>query len=263
MKIGVTPGLNDGLVAKEGIVYAGTGLQLTAFKASTGEIIWQNKGWRRGEGCVATLALSRNDVVIGSRHWGGLFGNEAKTGEKLWEDIDPDLRFRAATPAVWGDVMYVTSANSLLVVENKTGRILMRKKLGEGVEVASTPLVTDDAIIFGTSTNGVVALDKETLEEKWRFKTREAMILSAPYQGNHPVTVEASPVICGDQIYIGASDGTLYAIHAKTGRLQWRHHLGTPVFATVAVSGNGIFVVDFGGNVYGFAAQSGYESQNK
>ena len=129
--------------------------------------------------------------------------------------------------------MYVTSANSLLVVENKTGRILMRKKLGEGVEVASTPLVTDDAIIFGTSTNGMVALDKETLEEKWRFKTREAMILSAPYQGNHPATVEASPVICGDQIYIGASDGTLYAIHAKTGRLQWRHHLGTPVFASL------------------------------
>ena len=112
--------------------------------------------------------------------------------------------------------------------------------------------MTDDAIIFGTSTNGVVALDKETLEEKWRFKTREAMILSAPYQGNHPATVEASPVICGDQVYIGASDGTLYAINAKTGRLQWRHHMGAPIFATVAVSGNGLFAVDFGGNVYGF-----------
>ena len=113
-------------------------------------------------------------------------------------------------------------------------------------------MVTDDAIIFGTSTNGVVTLDKETLEEKWRFKTREAMILSAPYQGNHPATVEASPVICGDQVYIGASDGTLYAINAKTGRLQWRHHMGAPIFATVAVSGNGLFAVDFGGNVYGF-----------
>lgn len=255
LKIGVTPALNDGLVAKDGIVYAGTGYQLTAFKADTGETIWQNKDWGRGEGCVATLALSCNDVLIGSRHWGGLFGNDAKTGKMLWEDWDSDLRFRAATPAAWGDVMYITSANSLLVVENKSGRILMRKKLDDGVEVASTPLVTDEAIIFGTSTNGVVALDKETLEEKWRFKTREAMILSAPYQGNHPATVEASPVICGNQVYIGASDGTLYAIDAKTGRLQWRHHTGAPIFATVAVSGNGIFAVDFGGNVYGFSCE--------
>lgn len=255
LEIGVTPALNDGLVARDGIVYAGTGYQLTAFKAATGEVLWQNKGWGRGEGCVATLSLSNDDVLIGSRHWGGLFGNDARTGKMLWEDWDSDLRFRAATPAVWGDVMYVTSANSLLVVENKSGRVLMRKKLNYGVEVASTPLVTGDAIIFGTSTHGVVALDKETLEEKWQFKVREAMILSSPYQGNHPVTVEASPVLCGNQVYVGASDGTLYAIDARTGRLQWRHHLGAPVFASVAVSGNGIFVTDFGGNVYGFACE--------
>lgn len=255
LKIGVTPALNDGLVAKDGIVYAGTGYQLTAFKADTGEVIWQNKDWGRGEGCVATLALSHDDVIIGSRHWGALFGNNAKTGKMLWGDWDSDLRFRAASPAVWGDVMYITSANSLLVVENKSGRILMRKKLNEGVEVASTPLVTDEAIVLGTSTRGVVALDKETLEEKWRFKTGEAMILSAPYQGNHPATVETSPVLCGNQIYIGASDGTLYAMDAKTGRLQWRHHMGAPIFATVAVSGNGLFAVDFGGNVYGFSCE--------
>ena len=166
LKIGVTPALNDGLVAKDGIVYAGTGYQLTAFKGQTGEIIWQNKDWGRGEGCVATLTLSEDNVLIGSRHWGALFGNNAETGKMLWQDWDKDLRFRAATPAAWGDVMYVTSANSLLMVENKTGRILMRKKLNYGVEVASTPLVTKDAIIFGTSNNGVVALDKETLERK-------------------------------------------------------------------------------------------------
>ena len=81
------------------------------------------------------------------------------------------------------------------------------------------------------------------------------MILSSPYQGTDPATVEASPVLCGNQVYVGASDGTLYAIDARTGRLQWRHHLGAPVFASVAVSGNGIFVTDFGGNVYGFACE--------
>ncbi|WP_301915007.1 outer membrane protein assembly factor BamB family protein [Phocaeicola coprophilus] len=255
LKIGVTPALNDGLVAKDGIVYAGTGYQLTAFKGQTGEIIWQNKDWGRGEGCVATLTLSEDNVLIGSRHWGALFGNNAETGKMLWQDWDKDLRFRAATPAAWGDVMYVTSANSLLMVENKTGRILIRKKLNYGVEVASTPLVTKDAIIFGTSNNGVVALDKETLEEKWHFKTREAMILSAPYQGNHPNTVETSPVLCGNQVYIGASDGTLYALDAQSGRLQWRHSMGAPLFATIAISGNGLFAVDFGGNVYGFSCE--------
>lgn len=255
LKTGVIPALNEGLVAKDGIVYAGTGHQLMAFKAGTGEMLWQNKGWARGEGCVATLSLSRDGILIGSRHWGGLFGNDARTGKMLWADWDADLRFRAATPAIWGDVMYVTSAGSLLMIENRSGRILMRKKLNYEVEVVSTPLVTKDAIIFGTSANGVVALDKETLEEKWQFRTREAMILSAPYVGNHPSTVEASPVLCGDQVYIGASDGTLYAINARTGILEWLHHMGAPIFATVSVSGNGLFVSDFGGNVYDFSCE--------
>lgn len=253
LKIGVTPALNDGLVAKDGILYAGTGRQLTAFKARTGEVLWQNKEWGRGEGCVATLTLSDNDVLVGSSHWGALYGNDARTGKMLWQDWDEDLRFRASTPAAWGDVMYVVSGRALLMLENKTGRILMRKKFDYCVEVASTPLVTKDAIIFGTATNGIVALNKETLEEKWHFKTRDALILSSPYQGNHPATVETSPVLCGNLVYMGASDGMLYAIDAKTGRLQWRHNMGTPVFASVAVSGNAIFAVDFGGNVYGFA----------
>lgn len=255
LKIGAVPALNDGLVAKAGIVYAGTGRQLTAFKAETGEVLWQNTAWGRGEGCVATLTVTRDSVVVGSRHWGALFGNDARTGKLLWADWDGDLRFRAATPAACGSVMYVTSANALLMVENKSGRILMRKKLPYDVEVASTPLVTDKAIIFGTSTHGVVALDKETLDEKWHFKVGEAMILSAPYKGNRPATVETSPVLCGNTVYIGASDGTLYGLDAATGRLQWRHRTGAPVFASVAVSGNGLFAVDFAGNVYGFAAE--------
>ncbi len=81
------------------------------------------------------------------------------------------------------------------------------------------------------------------------------MILSAPYQGNHPNTVETSPVLCGNQVYIGASDGTLYALDAQSGRLQWRHSMGAPLFATIAISGNGLFAVDFGGNVYGFSCE--------
>lgn len=256
LKIGVTPALNDGLIAADGIVYAGTGKQLTAFKGKTGEIIWQNTGWNRGEGCVSTLSLGTNGVLVGSSHWGALHGNDAKTGKHLWSDGSNDLRFRAASPAMVGEVLYVTAGNNLVMMESRTGKILMSKALPFRAEVASTPLVTADAIIYGTSGDGLVAVDKQTFEVKWQFKTRESMIQSSPYQADNSATVEASPVLCGDKVYVGASDGTFYAIDAKTGRLQWQHHVGAPIFAAAAVSGNGIFVVDFGGNVYGFACKS-------
>ena len=124
--------------------------------------------------------------------------------------------------------------------------------MGYDVNVSSTPLVTETEIIFGTSNRGIVALDRETYEEKWNFRTKPAMILSAPYIGNHPATVEASPLLSGGTVYVGASDGSLYALDRKKGTLLWKHTTGAPVFAAMSISGNMLYAADFSGNVYGF-----------
>lgn len=252
LEIGVVPALNDGLVAARGVVYAGTGKSLAAFDAATGRQLWRNTQWDRGEGCTATLSLSDRNVLIGHAHWGGLFANDATTGKMLWGSWDGELRHRSSSPAMWGDHFYILSAQSLFVMEAGSGRMLVRKKLGYDVNVSSTPLVTASAIIFGTSDRGIVALDKETYETKWTFKTGTALIWSAPYIGNRPATVETSPVLAGNIVYVGASDGVLYALDAEKGTLLWKHATGAPVFASVAVSGNSLYAADFSGNVYGF-----------
>ncbi len=252
LEIGVVPPLNDGLVAAKGVVYAGTGKSMAAFDAASGRRLWRNTGWDRGEGCTATLSLSDAGVLIGHAHWGGLFANDAATGKMLWGSWDGELRHRSSSAAMWGDVFYILSAQSLFVMEARTGRILTRKKLGYDVNVSSTPLVTETEIIFGTSNRGIVALDRETYEEKWNFRTKPAMILSAPYIGNHPVTVEASPLLSGGTVYVGASDGSLYALDRKKGSLLWKHTTGAPVFAAMSISGNMLYAADFSGNVYGF-----------
>jgi outer membrane protein assembly factor BamB len=41
----------------------------------------------------------------------------------------------------------------------------------------------------------------------------------------------------------------------ESGKEAWRCDLGTPVFAAPAVSGNALFVADWGGNVYAFAGR--------
>ena len=116
-------------------------------------------------------------------------------------------------------------------------------------------MVTNDEIIFGTAENGVVAVDRNTLEVKWRFRTGRAMIYTVPTLGDPASPVEASPVLSGDIVYVGASDGALYALNRKDGQLLWKHAMGAPVLATVAVSGNALFVSDFSGNVYGFISK--------
>ena len=245
--------LDDGLVATDGVVYAGTGYSLCAFRAKTGELIWQNKDWDTGHGTVATLTV-HDGILVGHAFWEATYANDARTGRKLWSK---GFGF-GSSMAMHSGLLYCLSDRSLSVREAKTGRMIVQKKYDFELKNLSTPRVTDREIIFGTAENGVVAVDASTLEVKWRFRTGRAMIYTVPTLGDPASPIETSPVLSGNIVYVGASDGYLYALDRQTGQLLWKHAMGAPVLGTVAVSGNALFAVDFSGNIYGFVSQSLY-----
>lgn len=251
--------LDNGLVTADGIVYAGTGLSLSAFKAKTGELIWQNKDWDTSHGCSTTFSV-HDGVITGHAFWEAAYANDARTGKMLWHigryDFGNQMAMRSSSAAMYDNHQYFLSENSLILLESKTGKPLAQKKYDFNLRNTSTPLVTDNEIIFGTTDRGVVAVDRKSLEEKWHFQTGRAMIYTVPTQCDPGAAVETSPVLSGDIVYIGASDGYLYALDRKTGLLRWKHAMGAPVLGTVAVSGNALFAVDFAGNVYGFVSRS-------
>lgn len=251
----VLPTLIEGIVVKDGIVYAGAGKGLCAIDVKSGEELWHNQGWRQNQGSTATMSLD-NGVLISSAHWGALFGNDALTGEKLWQVEKDGIRHRSSSAVMQGDVFYLASDHSLFLMETKTGRILTQKQLPFSVNVASSPLVTDKEIIFGTAAEGIVALNRDTWEEKWRYRTGEDLIYTAPYFRNPSSTVEVSPVLMGNMVVVGGADGVLYGLDKESGAVLWRHATGAPVLAAVSVSGNMMFAADYGGNVYAFEAVS-------
>ena len=65
-----------------------------------------------------------------------------------------------------------------------------------------------------------------------------SLVYTAPYSTTPQAGVETSPVASQGVIYIGASDGYLYAIDRTTGIIKDKYNLGAPIFSTVAVSGN-------------------------
>lgn len=249
------PALIDGLVANEGVVYAGTGKGLGAYEAKSGKLLWQNKDWGQGEGTTTTLTQG-NGLLIGSAQWGALYGNDAETGQKLWSASDNGLRNRGASAAMHGPLLYLISGQSFFILEAATGKVVVRKPLPYNVDVTSTPLLTDQEIIFGTAQKGLVALDRETLEEKWICPVKDALIYTSPYTRKLSATIETSPILVGKTVYVTASDGNIYGINKEDGRIVWKHSTGAPIFSSVAISGNALVVSDFGGNVYTFRSFS-------
>lgn len=245
------PSLIEGLVTNEGIVYAGTGKAMCAFEAKTGKQIWRNEGWGQGQGTTSTLTMG-NGLLIGSVQWTSLYGNDAKTGKKLWAASDNGLRNRGSSPAMHGPLLYLISEKSFFIMEAATGKVVIRKPLPYSVDVTSTPLLTDKEIIFGSVDKGLIALDRETLEEKWVCPVGDALVYTSPYSRQPSATIETSPVLAGNTVYVSASDGAVYGVDKNSGKIVWKHATGAPIFSSVAVSGNSLVVSDFGGNVYTF-----------
>lgn len=249
------PAIIEGLVANEGVVYAGAGKGLCAYEAQSGKQLWKNEDWGQGEGTTSTLTQGNGLLICGAQ-WSALYGNDAKTGKKLWEATENGLRNRGASPAMHGSLLYLISDKSFFILEAATGKVVVRKPLPYNVDVTSTPLLTDKEIIFGSAQKGLVALDSETLEEKWVAPVADALVYTVPYSRQVSATIETSPVLAGNTIYVGASDGTIYGFNREDGKQVWKHATGAPVFGSVAVSGNALVAVDFGGNVYTFSAAS-------
>lgn len=249
------PYLSEGLTVDKGIVYAGIGTGLSAYDLKTGKVIWTNTDWKQREGATTTLTVA-GEVLISGTQWGGLYGNDIRTGKQLWKLSDNGLGNRGASPVYKDGKLWIISSKSFFIIEPQTGKVLQQKELSANLDVTSTPLVTEQEIIFGTADRGVMALDKSTLFIKWKAETLPSLVYTAPYSSTPQAGVETSPVASQGVVYIGASDGYLYAIDQSTGIIKDKYHLGAPIFSTVAVTGNGMVVCDFAGNVYCFSSNS-------
>ena len=251
LPISTPPGLIEGLTATDQIVYAGSGKALSAFDAASGKLLWRNDAWNRREGTTSTLSAN-DDVVIGSVQWSALYANDAHNGKLLWTRSDSGLRNRGASAAIHGNLIYIISEKAFFILDAHTGRTIVRKDLEYSVDVTSTPLLTDREIIFGTAQRGLVALDNQTLEELWNCEVGDALIYTAPYTRPVSATIETSPILAGNLVWVAASDGCIYGIDKRQGQIKWKHATGAPAFGSVAASGNALVATDFGGNVYLF-----------
>ncbi|MFS3007967.1 PQQ-binding-like beta-propeller repeat protein [Bacteroides thetaiotaomicron] len=252
------PYLTEGLTIDKGIVYAGIGAGLSAYDLKTGKVIWTNTDWKQREGSTTTLTIA-GDVLISGTQWGGLYGNDIRTGKQLWKLSDNGLGNRGASPVYKDGKLWIISSKSFFLIEPQTGKVLQQKELSANLDVTSTPLVTEQEIIFGSADRGVIALDKSTLFIKWRAETLPSLVYTAPYSSTPQAAVETSPVSSQGMVYIGASDGYLYAIDQSTGIIKDKLYFGAPVFSTIALSGNRMIVCDFAGNVYCLSSKAAEE----
>jgi len=247
------PAYISGNVAENGVFYTGFGNYLSALSVADGTLIWKNTDWNGGEGTTSTHSLAGNILITGA-NWRALYGHEKQTGKKKWEVSEGGIRFRSGTSVMFNDTLWVTGEKTLVEMNPESGLIYKSYPLDYNLQVATTPLVSNDMIILGTADKGLVALDRN-MKELWRVKTGTALIYTSPYSKPTSSTVESSPVQIGSSIIFGASDGFIYNVDRKTGNIIDRIELGSPIIGKVCFDRQSVYIADFAGNISKFIFQ--------
>lgn len=242
--------LAEGMTEADGILYAGGGEALGAYRLDTGELLWRNQAWSYHSFSPSRWTVE-GGVLIAGTEWGGLYGMDCRTGDLLWQHKENSLRFRSTEGWCRDGELYIAARSDIFVLDIRTGEILRQREYpAYSFEVSSAPAAAGDKLIFATANAGVVAVDRRTLEPLWHFDTGPALCGSAPYTAPPAETVECSPAAAGGRVFFGASDGRVYALDAETGGLLSALDFGVPVFAVSAVRDGQLAAADMGGSIY-------------
>lgn len=96
------------------------------------------------------------------------------------------------------------------------------------------PAIAGDAIYFVDGKVDLVCLSRTDGTLKWRTPLHDVAFASRPTEDNPTFNRRtATPLVVGDTVYAGSSDGGLYALDAANGTKRWRAAAGAPVFTGV------------------------------
>ncbi len=183
---------------------------------------------------------------------------DAKTGEIIWKDVFNVFQTDIPAPRVgWaamcGDAetgfVYVHSVSGLFRCYNSDGDIMWERSLLEEYGKISgyggrtqTPIIDEDRVIVSfLAANWGDTKGPAPLHYYYAFDKRSGELLWVSAPGGAPQDTNYSvpfvDVIDGQRLLIGGnSDGGIYAMQARTGKMVWGYRMSLRGLNTTAVS---------------------------
>jgi outer membrane protein assembly factor BamB len=226
---------------------------------------------------------------------------DKRTGRLVWSR--PLGRLSASSPAVTANTVYVTvlysghpkSPGRVIALNSATGAVRWWHALPSGSE--SSPLIDRGRVFFGSQNGTVYALNDRTGARLWTYRAASAVKASPTlangvvYFGDYSGRLQAiseqsgrrlwvsrsegallgsgnfystAAVVYG-RVFIGNTDGRIYAYDASSGHLDWAVQTGAYVYASPAVTnapglGPTVYIGSYNGSFYALNARSGHVS---
>lgn len=218
-----------------------------ALSTADGTRIWEHQGITE----IASLLGGAAPAVQGSTvlvpySSGQLFALRVETGRVVWVENLSSLRALDAisrlsdirgNPVIDGDIAFAVShAGRMAAIDMRSGRRVWERAIGS----IHMPWVAGEYAFVASLTGEVVALTRRDGRVRWvhRLPPFEDM------EDQEDPIQYAGPVLVGDRLLIGSSDGFVYAISPYSGKLLGRIEVGDPIYVAPIVAGGTVYVLD-------------------
>jgi outer membrane protein assembly factor BamB len=225
---------------KDKVLVGSQDSRLYCFNGDNGEVVWK----LQIENQIRSFSTIVDDRCFVMQCDGKLHVVDLNKGEII-SSVPIEQANTTSTPAVLGDHLYFgTEEGSVMCINWKTPAIQWTVEEKSRSAFRSSPAVAEGIVAIGTRGRRVNALDPKNGDELWSFPTKNK--------------VDASPVIVGDQVLVGAG-GRIYLIDRKSGKETWHYECQGDINAGAAVA-DGCFVVGTDrGFVYCFGMPDGVD----
>lgn len=233
------------------VLFADTGGYTWCYEVGSDEPLWSHFGGAP-IGSAPTVQGAQvfvsnvDDVVYAlSVHDGSLSWRYARPADPT-RSSELTL-YGAPGPAVAGRLLLAGfSDGAVVALDIEDGEVNWERRVGEGryPDVIATPLVDEGDVFVGGYSEPLVSFDAATRNVRWRLDVGSA----------------APPLLVGDILYHGATDGKLRRIDRATGGVVWTWESGTTGALTQPqLTDAGLLVASSDGSLYLLEPETGVE----
>jgi outer membrane protein assembly factor BamB len=228
---------------------------LRAYDKRTGHIVWTRRLGQLSASAPAVTANTLYATILSSGHPrspGRVFAlNTANGAVRWWRGLPSPSE---SSPLIdRGRVFFGSQSGLVYALDDRTGTPIWTYRAAAAVK--ASPTLSDGVLYFGDYSGRLQAISAQSGQRLWVSRSEGALLGSGTFYST-------AAVVYG-RVFLGNTDGRVYAYDASTGKLDWAMQTGAYVYASPAVTnapglGPTVYVGSYNGIFYAIDARSGH-----
>jgi outer membrane protein assembly factor BamB len=230
---------------------------LSAIDKHTGHVFWRKPLGKLSASTPAVTANTLYATVLASGHPhspGRIVALDSTTGAIRWTRSLPSPS--ESSPMLdKGRVFFGSQSGLVYALDAHNGKVVWTYKAAGAVK--ASPTLSGGVLYFGDYSGHVQAISERSGRRLWRSSSEGALLGSG--------TFYSTPAVLYGRVFLGNTDGRVYAYDASSGKLAWAVQTGAYVYSSPAVTnapglGPTVYIGSYNGSFYAINARSGHVS---